>query len=306
MDIVRLNVGLVKIRVNMFRSIKVKIGETEVNVMEAGKGERSMVMVHGWTNNWVGLRPIAKILAKKFRVILVDLPGWGDSDRLKKYDLATEAKYLRKIIKKLNLKKPWLLGHSMGTYVVAKSYCDKPESVSGLILVGPVMRGRGRRVVKKFFSGIDKYSGLIGLTKKIIDTRYYSYWTSRFINMYKYDQKIVERYGLVGKRKMDGRAYVEMGKDLAETRIEELIVNNKAPIMLLFGKQDKITNRTRAEKILKGRGNYEFREIDQAGHLVTVEKPKETAREVEEWVEKIRRARPAAAGLQTTGDKIGG
>lgn len=96
------------------------MGKININLAEAGKGEISIVMVHGWTNNWIGLRPIARRLAKRFKVFLVELPGWGDSDRLESYDLATESKYLRRLIRKIKLKKPFFFGSLNGYFCSGK------------------------------------------------------------------------------------------------------------------------------------------------------------------------------------------
>lgn len=271
----------------IYKIRKIELGEIRVNFAEAGKGEKTIVMVHGWTNNWIGLSPIARRLAKKHRVLLVELPGYGDSDRLANYDLETEAKYLIKLINKLKLKKPFLLGHSMGTFVIAKCYEINPELAAGLVMVAPVVERREERWLGKFFAKVKKRKRIVGVIKRIIDTRTYSYLTAKYINMYKFNKQIIDKYGVIGKRKMDGQAYVDMGWSISGTRTEELIANNEIPMMLLFGKQDKITNRLAAEKVLGGRGNYEFREIDQAGHIVPVEKPKETARVIEEWIEKV-------------------
>lgn len=177
----------------------------------------------------------------------------------------------------------------MGTFVVAKCFNNDRNCAAGLILIGPVIGRRERWLLGKFFSKVRKRHRVVGLIKRIIDSRYYSYLTSKYINMYKFDKKIIDKYGLIGKCKMDGQAYVDMGWDLAHIKTEELIANNMIPIMLLFGKQDKITNRPSAEKALRGKGDYEFREIDKAGHLVPVEKPKETARLIEDWIERVSR-----------------
>lgn len=270
-----------------FKTKKISMGKVDINVTLAGSGKKTIVMVHGWTNNWIGLSLIAKRLAKKYQVVMVDLPGYGDSGWLGKYDIPIEAEFLKKVIKKMKLKEPYLLGHSMGTFVVSQCFYQDPEMVAGLILIGPVIGRKESGVAEKFFGGVKNRKRLVKWIKKGVDTKYYSYATSKFINMYKFDRNLIDKYGLIGKDKMDPQAYVDMGWSVAKTKMEDLIANNKVPIMLLFGKQDKITNKLRAELTLSGKGNYEYVEIDRAGHIVPVEKPKQTARAIDEWIEKV-------------------
>ena len=113
--------------------------------------------------------------------------------------------------------------------------------------------------------------------KRIVDTKRYTYFTAKHINMYKFDKKVIDETGFEGKRKVSKEVYVDMGMAISKTHIDDLIESNIIPIDLIFGKYDKLTNADQAKKLLEGRGKYNIEEVDEAGHVLTVERPKETA-----------------------------
>jgi len=273
--------------IKLFRVKKVKVDGTFLNYAVAGKG-KTIIMVHGWTNNWMGFSPVGKYLRKKYKTILVDLVGYGDSGRVKKYDLVGQASYLKMMMDKLKLKNCCLIGHSMGTFVVSKFYEMFPNDVEKIILIGAVFKsGRKKRLMKvteKFYRLISKRERAMKIVKKIVDHELYSYITSKYINMYKYDKEIIEKYGTIGKIKLSKEAYTQMGAEVAGANIEKMVEGNKVPIMLIYGKYDKITDMRQARTVLGNKGNYLWREIDEAGHIVTVEKPAEVAKTIIDFV----------------------
>ncbi len=273
--------------IKTFQVIKIKIGKIKINYAEAGQG-KPMVLVHGWTNNWVGFIPIGVLLQKKYRVIIVDLPGYGDSDLLPKYNFEIQAKYLYEFIKALKLEKPILIGHSMGTYIVSKLYSLYPDLAENIILLSPMFRHNNKtarlKVTEWFFRVTKKIGWSKKMIKKIVDTHRYSYLTSKYINMYKFDKSIVDAYGIEGKRKMSVGAYMDMGIEIAKTNIDDLIPDNKIPINLIFGKYDRLTNANTAKYLLNNKGQYHFIVINDAGHLITVEKPVETVKAIENLI----------------------
>jgi len=94
---------------------------------DTGKG-LPVVFLHGYcetSNVWNELRPQ---LSKKFRIITIDLPGFGESPPLKyEFSLEDVAKDIKDFLKSIGLKKYVLIGHSMGGYAAlsfAKLYED--------------------------------------------------------------------------------------------------------------------------------------------------------------------------------------
>ncbi|MFA6250265.1 MAG: alpha/beta hydrolase [Candidatus Shapirobacteria bacterium] len=278
-----------RLDVTAFSEKKVKINDIYMNYAEAGRGD-PIVLIHGWTNNWIGFVPVAKELLEKYRVILVDLPGYGGSDRLEKYSMEIEAGYVKLFLEKLDIENCTLVGHSMGGYVVAKCYQNFPNSMARIVLVGGVFKKNNKertlKISHKLYSLAKRHEKIRDLMNRIIKRKSYSYFTAKLINMYKFDKNIIDLYGAIEYKNVCKRVYVELGEEAMrdETRIEEMIKNNSVPMLLIFGKYDKIANLAQARACLEGKGDYQYAEIDESGHIVTVEKPKEVAQAIETFI----------------------
>jgi pimeloyl-ACP methyl ester carboxylesterase len=103
-----------------------------------GKGE-PVILIHGWLSsafvNW-DLPGTTRLLAKDFRVITIDLPGHGLSDKPTKeeaYGLELVEDVIR-LMDHLKIKKAHIVGYSMGGIVTAKLLAKHPErALSGTL-----------------------------------------------------------------------------------------------------------------------------------------------------------------------------
>jgi len=253
-----------------------------VNVAVAGKGQ-PIVLIHGWTNDWRGLAPLGAEVAQKMKVIIVDLPGYGKSGRLKNYSLEIEARWIKELALSLKLGKFYLLGHSMGSFVAAKFYEKYQSDLLGLIMVGGVFRKKARKHLIEaghwIYGWAENHTKAQKMIEYLIKKRAYAYLAAYLMNMYKFDRKLVDKYGTISRKNIDIKAYIEIGEELLATNTEEMLVKRKRPILFLYGKYDKICNAEQAREVM-GKHNCSYAEIEEAGHVVTVEKPEETAKEI--------------------------
>lgn len=94
-----------------------------------GKGEKNVVLVHGYPENSTMFDLQTEFLKQYFTVLLPDLPGAGQSEyneELKTIEDFAEA--VHAVIQNENIDKCYLLGHSMGGYITlafAEKYPDK-------------------------------------------------------------------------------------------------------------------------------------------------------------------------------------
>lgn len=106
-----------------------------------GKGSESVVLVHGWTCNAEFWRANAPELAKEYRVIAIDLPGHGRSDKPQaKYTMEYFARAVDAVLLHAKVKRAVLAGHSMGTPVVRTYYRLFPQKTVALIAVDGALR----------------------------------------------------------------------------------------------------------------------------------------------------------------------
>ena len=102
-----------------------------ISYNDLGKGE-AIVLLHGFLESKKIWEPFAAELSKKFRVITIDLPGFGESECLAEthtMDLMAEAIY--DVLHFLEVKKCVMIGHSMGGYVTLAFAENHPGMLKG-------------------------------------------------------------------------------------------------------------------------------------------------------------------------------
>ena len=113
----------------------------------AGRDKPTIVMLHGigaTYRTWDGL--IKELSADEYRLIAIDLLGFGDSPMPVdcEYNVESHVKYLRKTLKKLKIKKPFkIVGHSMGS-IIAAHYCHLyPKDIQAAYLLSLPIYSKG-------------------------------------------------------------------------------------------------------------------------------------------------------------------
>jgi pimeloyl-ACP methyl ester carboxylesterase len=108
----------------------------EIKFNIQGKGEPSLIFVHGWSNNKSIWDAQVAHFSKKYKVITVDLPGFGESgNNRENWSMAVYGEDVAAVINYLELKNVILVGFSMGAPVVIESAKRFPDKISGLVLV---------------------------------------------------------------------------------------------------------------------------------------------------------------------------
>src|ERR1700736_5032494 len=101
-----------------------------------GTGETALVFVHGWSCDETVWREQAPALAEKMRVITIDLPGHGQSDKPRvAYKMQLYARAIFIVLRDANIQSAILVGHSNGTPAIRQFYRQFPLKVRALVIV---------------------------------------------------------------------------------------------------------------------------------------------------------------------------
>ena len=118
-----------------------KLDDIRIHYKSLGTGDTALVFVHGWTCNMNFWRYQVPAFDGKLRIILIDLPGHGESDKPKiDYSMDLFAKSVDAVLKDAGAEKAVLAGHSMGTPVTRQYYRLYPKKTAGLIVVDGALR----------------------------------------------------------------------------------------------------------------------------------------------------------------------
>ncbi len=130
----------------------------KIHYKTLGTGKTALVFVHGWTCDMTSWRYQVPGFDGKVRMVLVDLPGHGKSDKPKiDYTMDVFAKAVDAVMTDARVEKAVLVGHSMGTPVVRQYYRLYPEKVVGLIAVDGRLQKLNfpPEVLKKFIAQLE-------------------------------------------------------------------------------------------------------------------------------------------------------
>jgi pimeloyl-ACP methyl ester carboxylesterase len=131
--------------------VSIRSGSFQTFVRTEGEGD-PLLFLHG-AGGLPGWPPFLEALARSFRVIAPDHPGFGRSEGLEHLDDVVDlALYYTEFIEALGLEQPYLVGHSLGGMIAAEIAAIAPDIASKLVLVAPVGLWLDDHPVMDFFA----------------------------------------------------------------------------------------------------------------------------------------------------------
>jgi pimeloyl-ACP methyl ester carboxylesterase len=248
----------------------------------------TLVMVHGFTGSKENFYPVARALGGRYRIVIPDLPGWGESERLPRenYGFLAQGERLAAFIRAVSPNRPVVLvGHSMGGGIAALVAAGYPQLVSRVALLdaagvrfddnrfgADVLAGRNPFAVSDRAS-LDHY---LAVTFHRADARPSIPWPAdrayiaRRTRDAAFEQRVLDAIGRGQERFLPG--------DQA-ARIRQ-------PALLLWCRQDAVIDPSAlglyAERIPQATGVM----LDDCGHMSLVERPEDVAVAIEMLVER--------------------
>lgn len=156
--------------------MKINVKNLSINYIQYGEGN-DIVLLHGWGQNIEMMRPIGDNFQDRFRITILDFPGFGESEEPKEaWTIEDYELMLEEFLKKVNVKKPIVIGHSFGGRVAIRYSARNP--ISKLVLFGsPCIRiqealSLGVKMLKKLKT-LPGLNGIGEYMKKFIGSRDY-------------------------------------------------------------------------------------------------------------------------------------
>ncbi|MBI2022360.1 alpha/beta hydrolase [Candidatus Daviesbacteria bacterium] len=235
----------------------VSINNQNIYFQKLGKGP-DLIMLHGWGNDVSSFWGISQILKENFTIYLIDLPGFGRSDPPKTaFNIVDYANIIKGFIESQNLKKPDLLGHSLGGRTAIKLASKNPDLLGKLILEASAGIKPKR----------DLYKTLIYPLAKL----------AKFIpNIFSIKEKL--RYIFYKSLESDYLKAGEMKQTLANILEEDLtedLSKIKTETLLIWGEKDptKEASLKNGKKMYQLIKNCRIEVLDNVGHFPHLEQP---------------------------------
>jgi len=255
-----------------------------ISYIDVGEGKQTIILVHGLASNAGFWRYNISELAKHFRVIAVDLPGYGKSQKdYYIYNMTFFADQIRRLADELKLDKFIYVGHSMGGQIGLNFAMRYPERLERLILASPAgfeefEQGEGdwlRSVMT--VPGVKKTSEE-GIRKNLA-MNFYT-WSD------KWEWMVEERVRMAKGKDFDDFSYavVRSVNGMLDEPTYDKLNKITVPTLVIYGKYDGLIPNpylnpgTTSEVFQKSKTkipNCTFHQIDNCGHMLQIEHPEE-------------------------------
>ena len=125
-----------------WQSAHIEANGLKLHYTRTGGDKPPVVLAHGFSDAGLCWTPVAEALAADYDIIMVDARGHGLSDApAQGYGTAEQAGDLAGVITGLALKRPALLGHSMGAATILAMAGLHPELPGAILLEDPPRGG---------------------------------------------------------------------------------------------------------------------------------------------------------------------
>lgn len=129
-----------------------KLDGLRVHYQNYGGGKDALVFVHGWTCDLTFWKANVPAFTKHARVIALDLPGHGQSDKPQMtYSMDLFARAIDAVLQDAKVERATLVGHSMGTPVIRQFYRRYPSKTRALVIVDGGLKPLGNPEQMKQF-----------------------------------------------------------------------------------------------------------------------------------------------------------
>jgi pimeloyl-ACP methyl ester carboxylesterase len=118
-----------------------KLDTMRVHYQSYGEGKEAVVFIHGWSCNLNFWKANIPAFVNQTRVIAIDLPGHGESDKPQvTYSMDLFARAIDAVLQDAGVERAALVGHSMGTPVIRQFYRKYPTKTLALVIVDGNLR----------------------------------------------------------------------------------------------------------------------------------------------------------------------
>jgi pimeloyl-ACP methyl ester carboxylesterase len=250
----------------------------KLHYLEAGRGA-PVILLHGTGGEGARWMPQIQGLSSDFRVIALDQIGFGQSDKpMTNYHSGVFAGFLAGFMKAIGVPKASLIGQSMGAAVALSLAVEKPEMVDRLVLVnGGGFRSAPRTTPPDWHARQIANAGTLAESREYMEKLYFdhSFVTDKLV-----EQNLMQR--------LRSAYTIESMQNAADRGLggvsEDEVRAIKAPTLLVWGANDKLSPPVNADKLNAVIKNSRKVLIDKAGHYPFLEHPDKFNQVVREFL----------------------
>ncbi len=266
------------------------------------------VCVHGLGGSLLNWAQVAPQLAKRGRVLALDLSGFGMTPPAGRgSDVGSNRLLLDGFLRALRLPPVILVGNSMGGMIAVIQAAHNPATVERLVLVDAAFP-RGRTMASqpppRLAAAFALFSSMLG--ERILDNRSRRLGPERLVRTTfrlsaadpaSIDPRLVDAHiQMVRERQSQDyavRAFQEAARSIFRAqarpgRYRALVRAVDRPALVLHGARDRLAPIATAREAVRGHENWDLVVFEDLGHLPMMEAPDRFMAAVERWLDGSR------------------
>jgi pimeloyl-ACP methyl ester carboxylesterase len=236
------------------------------------QGAPALLLLHGFGSSLQAWDDWSLKLEQKYRLIRLDLPGFGltGASPANDYSEEKDLAILTHFVDKLGLEKFSVVGHSMGGKMAWSLAASQPERVQALVLMAP----DGFPETKDIGTKPYEVPAIMGLIKFVLP----KYLVRKsiepaFSDADALNDALVNRYFDMLRAPGVRGAILERSNQTIYTDPVPRLKAIKAPTLLIWGEQDQMIPSTNAQSYANVLSNSTTVLIPKLGHLLQEEQP---------------------------------
>lgn len=260
-------------------------GDERLMTYQGGPADapEAVVMIHGYSADkdvWVRF---ARHFTSRYRVIIVDLPGHGETpfDPALHYDTTSQATRVLRVMDALGIKRAHLVGNSMGGFIAARIAHDHGERVASATLMDAAgvvspspsdmdrMVAAGRNPFE--ISTPEEFHRFYGMTMAKapwVPGATLDFIAARYIAQREQLARIFRDFSRVGL-------------------LDDSLASIRVPVLVMWGAKDQLVHVSAAAKWAAGIPGARSVIYDDLGHMPMVEDPSRSAHDVLAFIGRI-------------------
>jgi pimeloyl-ACP methyl ester carboxylesterase len=251
-----------------------------LSTLEAGTGP-AVVALHGLGGTKGSFLPTVAALSGRFRVIAVDLPGFGDSDKPigARYDARFFARAVVDLLDALGLERAHLIGNSLGGRIALEVGFRDPDRVRRLALLAPSLAWRRGRPWVPLLRLTRPELGLVQLTPRpVVEAIVHRLipgadhgWTAAGV-----DEFLRAYLTPAGRAAFYAAArHIYLDEPHGEEGFWPRLRRLEADALFVWGRRDSLVPIAFARHVSEALPQAQHLELD-CGHVPQIERPRET------------------------------
>lgn len=264
---------------------EVQVDDHRWSYVEGGRGD-VILFVHGYGMEKDAWDLFAKAWSDSHRVVLPDLPGFGETTRLDSsvYDVPHQAGRLDRFVDTLGIASFHLVGISMGGAIATYYAAEHPGKVKSLFLMAPAgvmsrvpspawreYRDQGKIVL--LYENAEEFDALLDYVfyrKPFVPRWLKRYFAEKGSAEYRFREKVL-------------RDLEKRGIDVLESRLGEV----KVPTLVVWGEDDRILHVSGAEKFRQSLPDCRIITLGECGHVAFFDRPEATRQAYRDFLQRL-------------------